>query len=366
MQDSFQDDIIARSEKRVTFSIMPESDPDTDSPMSGSDYDYEDMRSPQDTQPEIIPEQLEQEVTIPSVEVQISRPILVPKSRKANATPPGEATPATDIEALGAEASRSTATRRTRSRSAAPKPERKPKRVSKRKRGLEPSNDGLPRDPAPTKRARKYSTPSKSQTPASRDTQAPNKQAIVESIPSASVTTPTAAAPEAAKSDISRRAPFATMVATSSNNNSSTASAPLAPATLSKTPAIKQEEPPEPFTYCNAVIHDSLSTALTALNLPVQIQLGARLHLARVESHIARHSMNLFDLLPYVGACIKIACDEMEVEIRRRVVADELKVPKSELKKAEVDVRKLLREREMRWETDGEMSESSAGSVYGG
>ena len=137
MENPSQDQVTVHSEKRIEFSIL-ESDPNTDSEMSGSDFEETTRRS-KGRHIRFVPEKLT-EHTISTIETQQpARAIRKPKSRTAKAVE----NPA-------------------RARSSTPKSERAPERASKRKRGLEPSNQGLPMDTAPaSKRARKYTVPCK-------------------------------------------------------------------------------------------------------------------------------------------------------------------------------------------------------------
>lgn len=154
MEHFNQDQITMRSEKRVDFSIL-ESDPDTDSSMSGSDFEETSGRS-RGRQFKFVPEQLTEEHIITTIETRPARAIRIPKSRIAKAVQSRHA--ATDASVTPSGAQIGNPAPRPRARASTPKPER----ASKRKRGLEPSNQGLPMDTASTpKRARKYTVPCK-------------------------------------------------------------------------------------------------------------------------------------------------------------------------------------------------------------
>ena len=154
MENSNQDQITMRSEKQVDFSIL-ESDPDTDSEMSGSDFEETSGRS-RGRHSKFVPKQLAEEHTITTIETQPARAIRMPKSRIAKAAQSRLA--ATDASVVSSGAQIGKPAPRPRARASTPKPER----ASKRKRGLEPSNSGLPMDTASTpKRARKYTMPCK-------------------------------------------------------------------------------------------------------------------------------------------------------------------------------------------------------------
>lgn len=163
MDHSNQDAIIMHSEKHVEFT-MRESDTDTDSEMSGSDFG-ETMNRSQGRHIKFAQQQPREEYVIPTTETQPPRAIRMPKSWTAKAVKSRHSTPtpARDASITSPEAQAGNSGRRPRARSSTPKPER----VSKRKRGLEPSNSGLPMHTASTpKRARKYKVPCKAPDPA--------------------------------------------------------------------------------------------------------------------------------------------------------------------------------------------------------
>ena len=105
MENSSQDQITMHSEKTIEFSML-ESDPDSDSQMSGSDFEETTRRS-QGRHIRFVPEQLTEEHTITTIETQQpARAVRMPKSRtaKAGRSRQGTPMPATDVSMTSSEA----------------------------------------------------------------------------------------------------------------------------------------------------------------------------------------------------------------------------------------------------------------------